>query len=148
VAFHREKWKDEVRAYIKRIPQEVRAAAEELWRAMEQGVHGEYACCGVHLRGFCESLTRADVELEKKNRGVIMKLLKIVGSGARGVLKTHTGINEVNKTTSLTQMSIKKFFHKERKGDATDDVKNREGIESTTKRSRKRYRYVNPGVGR
>jgi ribosomal protein S13 len=143
VATYRERWKNEVRIYIKKLPQVVRAAAEELWRNMEQGAHGEYACCGVYLKSFCEGLTRADVELDKKNKGAIMRLLKIIGKGARETLKIHTGIKEVSRSKNLAQTSIKRYF--KRKDNPvtveTDIVK-----ESTRlmKRNKKRYKYINP----
>jgi len=143
VAAYRERWKNEVSTYIKKLPQTVRAAAEELWRNMEQGAHGEYACCGVYLKSFCEGLTRADVELDKKNKGAIMRLLKIIGKGARETLKVHTGIKEVSRSKSLAQTSIKRYFKRKDNPETveTDIVSESKGL---MKRNRKRYKYINP----
>ncbi len=83
------------------------------------------------------------MELDKKNKGAIMRLLKIVGKGARETLKIHTGIKEVSRTKSLTQTSIKNFF--KRKDDP--EIDEAENIKKSTrlkKRNRKRYKYINP----
>ncbi len=56
-------------------PREYRAPLEELWRNMEHGAGGEYACCGVFQPRFTELLTRADDTLTVKTRKLTVKLI-------------------------------------------------------------------------
>jgi hypothetical protein len=83
------------------------------------------------------------MELEKKNKGAIMRLLKVVGKGARETLKIHTGIKEVSRLKSLAQTSIKRYFKRK---DISETAEMETVKESTRlmKRNRKRYKYINP----
>ena len=142
---YREKWNREVDAYIKRMPQNIRITAREIWQAMKSNANGEYACCGVYLEGFCEDLTRADEELDRKGKGALMGLLKVIGHGAREILRIHTGVNIVNRMRSLTQTSIKTYFKKKVTRDLHSDEEEEKGIIKKKKKSSKgRSKFINP----
>ncbi len=142
---YREKWRKGVDIYIKKMPQNVRATAKEVWRSMENNRHGEYACCGVYLEDFCEELTRADEELDRKGKSAIMGLLKAIGGGAREILRIHMGVNSVNRMKTLTQMSITSYFNKIEKREVYSDEEEESGEKRHNKRSYKgRSKYINP----
>ena len=95
---------------LRSIPTKHRPPLEELWSLMQRERQGEYACCGVFLPGFIEKLRRGGDLLSKKGVSYIKKMTKVVGSGAREVLRVHTEQNIINRGVELRQLSIKSFL--------------------------------------
>ncbi len=121
---------------------------EELWRNMEHGAGGEYACCGVFQPRFTELLTRADVTLTIRTRKLTVKLIKEIGYGARGLLKRHAEIVLPERVRSFRQPLIKEYMTKT-KGrhepeDRTEQARSGEG-KRINKSKQRTSRYANPG---
>ena len=77
---------------------------------MEVAKDGEYACCGVFTPTFLKSLTRSDHDVDKNERAVILKVLKVIGAGTRDILRAHAEADQVGHSIHLNQTSIKEFF--------------------------------------
>ena len=89
----------------------VRPLLEELWRNMEVGIDGAYACCGVFTRGFINGLTRADLSLGKEDIKDLNKFLKVIGLSSRELLRKHGEIGRLNETLAdLRQTPIKQYM--------------------------------------
>ena len=93
----RASWKNKIRLFLDHTPIAIRTPMEEMWRNMEYGVGGEFACCGVFQPRYFEKLTRADAVLCRSDKSKVIKMIKEVGYGARSLLKLHSEINQPEK---------------------------------------------------
>ncbi len=142
----RTNWVRKVRVCLDHIPPSHRTPLEELWRNMEHGEGGEFACCGVFQPRFIRRLTRADDVLSSTGKKLLVRIIKEVGRGARGLLKLHTEINLPVRVKALRQPSIKSFMVKLGKSKDLDPIAEGQSLRSSQghKRKTKRSRYVNP----
>jgi len=106
----RERWKNNVEECLRGIPAKHRAPLEDLWSCMQRGSYGEYACCGVFLPGFLSKLDKAEVAISKKDVARLKRLTRVVGRGAREVLRVQTEQNTLSRAVDLRQLSIKDFL--------------------------------------
>ncbi len=87
-----------------------RPVLEELWRNMEAGPGGEYACCGLYTQAFVRNLTRADVLLGKEEKSEVDKMLKGIGRCTRELLRKHGEIGRLGRVIARSvQSSILSF---------------------------------------
>jgi hypothetical protein len=107
----RERWKESVDDFLRGIPARHRAPLEDLWSCMQREEHGDLACCGVFLPSFLAKLDRADVSISKRDVSRLKKLTKVVGKGAREVLRVQTDQNILCRGVELRQLSIKDFLN-------------------------------------
>jgi hypothetical protein len=143
----RETWRKRVRYVLDHSPIGNRAQLEELWRNMEHGAGGEFACCGAFQPRFTELLTRADVVLTSNARKLTIKFIKEVGYGARGLLKLHSEINQPERIKNFRQPLIKEFMIKIKKGQGLDDRAGPLGVSRrtwTNKVNERISKYSNP----
>ena len=110
----RGRWKENVDDFLLGISAKHRAPLEDLWSCMQREEHGELACCGVFLPSFLSKLNRADNAISKRDVARLKKLTKVVGRGAREVLRIQTEQNILCRGVELRQLSIKDFLHKTR----------------------------------
>ena len=110
-----------VRVAIDQARRSFKPVLEEIWRNMEAGTDGEYACCGVFTRGFLSRLTRADAELGKEEKKDLDRVLKVIGSCTRELLRKHGEVGKLGETlaaaqqTRITQfMPSKSLLHDEK----------------------------------
>jgi hypothetical protein len=144
---YRESWKKRVMYMLDHTPRESRAPLEELWRNMEHGAGGEYACCGAFQPRFTEQLTRADVVMTSKIRKLTLKFIKVVGYGARGLLKCHSEINQPERVRSFRQPLIKEYLTKAKGKQGPDDRADPAGGGRGTGANKVKVRtprYINP----
>jgi hypothetical protein len=109
---YRENWKKRIRKVLDNIPRDDRVPVEELWRCMEYGEGGEYACCGVFQPRFYNALVRADDVLTHKKRKQLVRFIREVGYGARGLLKLHSEIIKPERVKAFRQPLIKEYMNK------------------------------------
>jgi hypothetical protein len=76
------------------------------------------------LPEFVAKINRGDDRISKREIVVMKKITKVIGKGAREVLRVHTEQNIVNRGVELCQLSIKPFLVKP---SALDD----EGVDVT-----------------
>jgi hypothetical protein len=108
----RDRWRARIEMFVRAAPPSQRSSMEGLWRCMNSERLGGYACCGVFLPAFLDSLSRADDILSKKDRTRLNKLLREIGKGAREILRVHTEINIINRAVDLRQLSMVPFLVK------------------------------------
>ena len=136
-----------VRGVIDTLKLSHRAPLEELWRNMENAKDGEYACCGVFTPTFLNGLTRGDQDIDKNEKAAILKVLKVIGTGTREILRAHADADQVGNAIHLNQMSITSYFTP-----LPMTVRTVEGTEEDNNKKNKRknkrnkeVKYVNPG---
>jgi hypothetical protein len=127
----RDRWRKRVETCLRGIPAKHRPPLEELWSLMQRERQGEYACCGVFIPGFIENLKRGGDLLSKRGVGYLKKLTKVIGLGAREVLRVHTEQNIVTRGVELRQLSIKSFL-------VLSKTKEAEGAKAKEKRTARR----------
>ena len=119
----RGRWKENVDDFLLGISAKHRAPLEDLWSCMQREEHGELACCGVFLPSFLSKLNRADNAISKRDVARLKKLTKVVGRGAREVLRIQTEQNILCRGVELRQLSIKDFLHKTRPPEELEEKK-------------------------
>jgi hypothetical protein len=87
-----------------------RAPLEDLWSCIQREAYGEYACCGVFLPGFLDKLSKSDSSISKRDIARLKKLTKVIGKGAREVLRVQTEQNIISRGIELRKLSIKSFL--------------------------------------
>ena len=139
-----------MRGIIDTLKLSYRAPLEEMWKHMENSKDGEYACCGVFTPTFLNGLTRGDKDIDKNEKAAIMKVLKVIGTGTRELLRAHAEADQVGNAIHLNQTSITSFFTL-----LPTTTRNMEGMEEDSNKKHKRknknnkknneVKYVNPG---
>ena len=115
---------------------------------MEQGDGGEFACCGVYQPRFTSALIRADITLDLKVKRILIRLIKEIGYGARGLMKLHAEINSPERVKTFRQPLIKEFLKKRedrpRGNEGPRDEPDLEGLKKGNKRRTYHSKYSNP----
>jgi hypothetical protein len=115
---------------------------------MEHGDGGEFACCGVYQPRFTSALIRADITLDLKVKRILIRLIKEIGYGARGLMKLHAEINSPERVKTFRQPLIKEFLKKRedrpRGDEGARDEPVLEGLKKGNKRRTYHSKYSNP----
>ena len=137
-----------VRGVIDTLKMSYRAPLEELWKHMENSKDGEYACCGVFTPTFLNGLTTGDQDIDKNEKAAILKVLKVIGTGTREILRAHAEADQVGNAIHLNQTSITSFFTQlpttKQIAEGTVEDNNKKKYKKKNKKN-KEVKYVNPG---
>jgi hypothetical protein len=125
----RKNWMDEVSKRIGGIRnRDIRGAIEEIWTKMKNNEGGEYAICGVFQTRLTDILYMGNMELRDGEDRTLMRILRVIGEGAREMIKLYVEIKGVDVAIrELRQTNLVGYFGRGGKGVEWNKLKERAG---------------------
>jgi hypothetical protein len=114
----RKVWYDDVNKNIYKImDRDIRGLLEDMWTKMKCRRGGEMAMCGCFQPRWVELLLKGMMPLRDGEDKIIMKILKIIGAGAREIIKIYCEeIKQGELSRNIRQTNILGYFGRRGKG--------------------------------
>ena len=91
-------WMDEVsKKIMKTKDRDIRGLLEDLWAKMKCRRGGDMAMVGCFQPRFVELMTKGTMQLRNGEDRKIMNILKVIGRGARELLKVYTEVKKIGE---------------------------------------------------
>ena len=131
-------WMSEVSKNIQRIKdRNLRGIIEETWTRMRYKNGGEMAMLGCFQPRWVDTIYKGRMELGDGEERTVMRIFKMIGEGARKMVKLYSEIKEGGKIgRELRQTNMRGYYGRKGRGIDTPLTIERENKQKKTKKKR------------